>query len=148
LATVRLIGGSALRARLANVADVPETFAADWAEETADRIRATKPPSDRPESSKFTTKVSRLRAGVYGAFWWIFVDRGTKAHDIEARRKKALKFTVGGQTIFARKVHVGRIKRRPFISKAAQGALNDMGTDAIIKAWNGRRRTGSHKRFL
>lgn len=145
-----LTGGSALRARLRNVADVPVTFAADWAEETADRIRETKPPSDRPESSRFTTKVSRARAGVYGAFWWIFVDRGTKAHDITPRKGKVLRFQAQGETIFAKRVHLPRMRRRPFISKAAQGALADMSTDAIVKAWNGRRRVGraSRSRFL
>jgi len=135
---------------LANIADVPETFASDWADETVDRIRSTKPASTRPASSKFSTKVGRFRAGVYGAFWWLFVDRGTKAHDILPRKKTALKFTVKGETIFAKRAHVGRIRRRPFISRAAQGALHDLGRDAIVKAWNGRRRTGkgSHSRFL
>lgn len=145
--TLRLTGGSALRARLENLRDLPENFTSQWADETASRIRATKPPSDRPESSKFTTKVSRTRGGVFGAFWWIFVDRGTKAHDIVARKAKALRWQDGGETYFARKVRVPRIKRRPFISRAAQGALSELGGDAIIKAWNGRRLT-KKKRFL
>lgn len=146
----RLIGGSALRARLADLREVPRDFTAQWAEETARRIRATKPQSDRPESSKFTTKSNERRGGVYGAFWWVFVDRGTKPHDIAPRKRKALRFQVRGETIFARKVHVGRIKRRPFISRAAQGARDELGVDLIIKAWNGRRRSGrgSRQRFL
>jgi hypothetical protein len=146
LATSRLIGGSALRARLANLAKVPPAFAGEWADETVGRIKATKPPSTRPASSKFSTKVSERRAGVYGAFWWIFVDRGTKAHDIRPRKAKALRFQVGGQTIFARKVHLKRMRRRPFISRAAQESLRG-GTDLIIKVWNGTRLKG-RKAFL
>ncbi|HKY89364.1 MAG TPA: hypothetical protein VJ141_05245 [Candidatus Limnocylindrales bacterium] len=139
MATSRLIGGPALRARLAALAKVPPEFAGEWAAEAKDRIVATKPQSNRPASSKFSTKVSERRAGVYGAFWWIFVDRGTKAHDIVARRAKALRFEAGGQTIFARKVQLRRMRRRPFITKAAQEALHG-GADFIIKTWNGRRR--------
>lgn len=146
MATSRLVGGSALRARLAALATVPPAFAGEWAEETKDRIQATKPSSTRPASSKFSTKVTERRAGVYGAFWWIFVDRGTKAHDIVARKAKALRFQMGGQTIFARKVRVPRMRRRPFITRAAQDSLRG-GTDLIIKTWNGRRRRGSG-RFL
>lgn len=145
--TLKVTGGSALRARLENVAAIPPTFASDWAEETKDRIERTKPHSSRPASSRFTTKVGKLRAGVYGAFWWIFVDRGTKAHDIFPRKKKALKFEVGSQTIFAKKVHRKRMARRPFISRAAQGALESLGADHIIQAWNGRKVRGK-KKFL
>lgn len=145
--TFTLKGGSALRARLTNLAALPKDFAGVWADETAAKIRATKPPSIRPASSRFTTKTTATRAGVYGAFWWIFVDRGTKAHDIVARKAKALRFESKGETIFARKVHLRRMRRRPFISKAAQDALHEDGTDAIVQSWNGRR-LRSHKRFL
>jgi hypothetical protein len=146
VATSRLIGGPALRARLNALATVPPNFAGDWAEEAKDRIVASKPSSQRPASSKFSTKVSERRAGVYGAFWWIFVDRGTKAHDITPRKARALRFQKGGETIFTRKVHLRRMRRRPFITKAAQEALRG-GTDLIIQTWNGRRRRGKG-RFL
>jgi hypothetical protein len=144
---VTLKGGPALRARLANLAALPKGFAGVWADETVDKIKATKPHSTRPASSRFTTKVTERRAGVYGAFWWIFVDRGTKAHDITARKAKALRFQAKGQTIFAKKVHLRRMRRRPFISKAAQGALHDNGTELIIQSWNGRKIRG-RKGFL
>jgi hypothetical protein len=146
MAKAKLIGGPALRARLRNLATVPPAFAGEWAEDTATRIRATKPPSDRPASSKFTTRATERRGGVYGAFWWIFVDRGTKAHDIVPRRAKVLRFQVQRETIFTKKVHLKRMARRPFISRAAQDSLNG-GTDIIVKAWNGRR-LRSKKAFL
>lgn len=145
--TLTIKGGSALRARLENVAAVAPTLAGDWADETKERIQRSKPHSTRPESSRFTTKVSKFKAGVYGAFWWIFIDRGTKAHDIFPRRRQALRFEVGSQTIFAKKVHRKRMARRPFISAAAQGALRELGADHIIQAWNGRKVRGK-KKFL
>lgn len=144
----RLIGGSALRARLENVLAVGPAFAGEWAEEAADEIRRTKPPSDRPASSKFTTKASATRGGVFGAFWWIFVDRGTKAHDITPRKAKALRFQVGRDTIFTAKVHRKRMARRPFITKAAQRALaGNTFADLVIQSWNGRKIRGRKSFF-
>lgn len=140
----RLIGGSALRARLENVKAVSADFAAEWADQTITEIEKTKPHSERPESSRFTEKVTRLKAGIYGAYWWIFVDRGTKAHG--PKKAQALVFTKGNETIFAR--HVKGMRRRPFISAAAQHALTGSRfKDMVVQSWNGRRRR-SKKAFL
>lgn len=148
----KLIGGSALRARLANIAAVPPAFTAMWADETVDDIRRTKPHSTRPASNEWKTKSSPTRGGVYGAFWWVFVDRGTKAHDIEVRKATVLsnrpRGATEGGTIFGKKVHLKRMRRRPFISKAAQEALSTLGSDIIVKAWNGRKIRGPHTKFL
>lgn len=141
MATARLIGGPNLRARLNAIKGIPAAYGEEWAIATAERMRATKPPSDRPESSMFLPRVRGNRAGVYGAFWWIFVDRGTRAHDITPRRREWLKFTArSGETIFAKRTHHPRIARRPFISRAAQDALaGSAWSDLVIKTWNTRR---------
>lgn len=151
--TARLIGGSDLRARLASLADVPDEFAKTWAHDAAEQMRRTAPNPRRPASRVFTTKALRLRAAVYGAYWWIFVDRGTKAHDIEGSGAKnppdVLMFQIGGKTIFASKVHRKRMRRRAFISRAAQEALaGSKWAQAVIKQWNGRRLRGPHTSFL
>lgn len=148
--TVRLRGGSALRARLQNVAEVGPDFAREWADETAKRMRATKPSTHR-NPGQFTTKVQGLRAGVYGAFWWIFVDRGRKASDpTRGGPAERLKFVKAGETIFARKGVVAKaVRRRPFISRAAQEALTgSRWAEAVIRRWNGRRIQGPHTRFI
>jgi len=133
----RLIGGSALRARLRDLGRIGPDFAAEWADETADLMRQTKPPSDRPESSVFTTKADERHGRVFGAFWWIFVDRGTKAHG--PKRANFLRFEKGGETIFARKVR-GQ-KRRPFITRAAREALSSNSfADLVLRSWSGRKR--------
>lgn len=151
--TLRLSGGSDLRARLANLATVPDEFARTWAKETADQMRKTAPNARRPASRIFTTKILRLRAAVYGAYWWIFVDRGTKAHEITgaggSNPPNILMFEVGGKTIFRSQVEKKRGRRRPFISRAAQGALaGSKWADSVIKQWNGRRLRGPHTSFL
>jgi hypothetical protein len=150
--TARLYGGSDLKARLTSVANVPPDFAKVWADETAKTMRATAPNARRAESHVFTTRVLRLKAAVYGAFWWIFVDRGTKAHDIFGSGGKnppdTLMFSEGGNTIFAKKVHHPRTRRNPFISRAAQNALTGSPwVDTVVKHWN-RQSTGSHQAFL
>jgi hypothetical protein len=155
--TARLIGGPDLRLRLSSLANVPDDFARTWAHDTAAKMRETAPNARRPESRVFTTKsfssgIQRFRAAVYGAYWWIFVDRGTKAHDIlgSGRRNppNLLMFKVGGQTIFTPKVHHPRTRRVGFISRAAQGALEGSAfAEAVVKRWN-RRRIGSHEAFL
>lgn len=148
----KLIGGPALKLRLLSLADVPEDFADVWAQNTADRLRSSAPNATRAASKVFTTKVQGLKAAVYGAFWWVFVDRGTKAHDIfgSGRRNPPnfLRFQVGGQTIFASKAHHKRSKRVPFISRAAQDSLDTSRfADVVISRWN-RRRVGGRKKFL
>jgi len=150
--TARLIGGPDLRARLASLGSVGPEFAAQWADDTAKRMRTTAPPSQREASKVFTTKVGRARAAVYGAYWWIFVDRGSKAHTIEGSGGKNppenLKFSLGGRTIFAKSVRHPRTARRPFITHAAQDALGGSRfADLVIQTWN-RRKLRSHKVFL
>ena len=98
-------------------------------------------------------------------FWFIFLDRGTKAHDItpqsishNGRRWKtsvqpngpatgygkpqALAFGGdGGQTVFARKVHRRAMRRNPIITRAAQqAAAAAVSAETVIGLWN--RRSG------
>lgn len=157
MATVRIKGGSDLKARLAAIpAGAPE-MAALWADDTASRMLQTAPHIRRSSSSKFTKKSGRgprgqVRAAVYGAFWWIFVDRGAKRHEILGSGRKNppdwLKFSRSGRTVFAKKVNHPGQRRQPFISKAAQDALaSSKLADLIIKQWN-KRRIGAHTKFL
>lgn len=145
----KLIGGPDLRARLNAISQIPAVFASQWASDAAERIKQTHPPAKRAASQRFSTRSTKTRAGVYGAYWWIFVDRGTKAHDITARKAKALRFESGGRTIFARKTHVRRIARRPFITRAAQEALTGSNgfSELVIQSWN-RRRLRTKRAFL
>lgn len=145
-----LKGGPALKARLAAIPAGAPQLVALWAEDAAERMRRSREAATatRPASKQWEAKAQGNRAGVYGAFWWVFVDRGTKAHDIEARKGKALRFEWRGRTVFAKKVHRKRMARRPFITKAAQEAFaSSRLMDGVVKLWN-RRRIGSRKAFL
>ena len=48
-----------------------------------------------------------------------YVDAGTRAHTIAARRAKTLAFTVGGKRVFRRTVHHPGTTPRPFVAPAA-----------------------------
>lgn len=152
-AKLTIKGGPDLRARLLAIpAGAPEMVAL-WADDAAARMRTSAPNARRPKSREFTTKARGLRGAVYGAFWWVFVDRGTKAHEITGAGAKnpptTLKFQWSGRTIFAKAVMHPRTRRRAFITKAAQDALaSSKLTDLIVKLWNRKRLTGSHKAFL
>lgn len=48
----------------------------------------------------------------------IFIENGTKAHIIRAKKAKALRFEVGGQVIFAKEVRHPGTKANPFLKPA------------------------------
>jgi hypothetical protein len=97
---------------------------------------------------------------IASAHYAIFVETGTKAHDIRPKNKKALSWKTGGgkrQTVevggrvffaegakrrkkqvhFAKRVRHPGTKAKPFMVPGAQKALRDEGlADIVIAAWN------------
>lgn len=68
---------------------------------------------------KLTIQRRRVVARVYTRVKYAAsVHEGARAHDIVPRRKKALKFKIGGQTVIVSKVHHPGNKARPFMRKA------------------------------
>lgn len=145
-----------LRARLSAISRPGAVIGAAWQKETTTRARSTAPArTGRGRASIHPGVVTPERADVRGAFWLIFIDRGTKAHVIEPKTvsgskrggpgtAKWLRFEWKGQTIFAKRVHRKRMKRRPFLTQAAQQALaGNTFADEIVKLWN--RRGGSFR---
>lgn len=87
-----------------------------------------------------------------GATYAVFVELGTKAHDIVPRVKKALRFApkgtgrlsgaprAGGPVVFAKRVHHPGTKAHPFMLPGARKAVSGAGfKDVIVNAWNGHR---------
>ncbi len=159
MAGVKITGGPLLRARLDAVSsEGADLIMAQWAEDAARNIRNAAPRrtgalagSIKPGVKGASTRGRRslragVRAGVFGAYWGIFIDRGTKAHSIEPREGRpsttgkgnpALKFESRGATIFRRATFRRRMRRRPFITKGAQDALRaSPWTDLVIGVWN------------
>lgn len=145
---LRISGFPELRARLSAVSTAGPQILGKWQYSTVQKARTTAPSrSGRGRSSIHASKLTETRAEVRGAFWLIFMDRGTKAHVIEPKgisgsgrggkgTTKALRFEWKGETVFARKVNRRRMRRRPFLTKAAQDSLRATGTGEIINLWN------------
>jgi hypothetical protein len=150
--STRIKGGPQLKARLAAIPAGAPGLVGLWAEDAASLMRQNAPASSRPASRKFEPRTRGLRGAVYGAYWWIFVDRGTKRHVIYGAGAKnppeILRFSRGGRTIFAKKVNHPGQRRRAFITRSAQDAFSSSALhEGIVKLWN-RRRIGSRKAFL
>jgi len=88
---------------------------------------------------------------VASASYAVFVEFGTRAHDIVPRVKKALRFAIGGNARlsgtprtggpvqFAKRVRHPGSKPRPFMVPGAQKAVGGLGLkDTIVRLWNGR----------
>jgi hypothetical protein len=74
-------------------------------------------------------RVRDLRTSVKGsvvnnAKYAAAVHDGTKPHTIRARRKKALRFTIGDETIFVRSVRHPGTKARPWLYEALRVAAS------------------------
>ncbi len=73
-----------------------------------------------------------------GAFYPVnFIDHGTVAHTVAPKKAKTLRFTVGGQPMFAKKANIPAKAARPFKRAVGQEALRQ--TDILgnlITLWN------------
>lgn len=134
----QLKGGRELRARLKAAGQMFKPYGRQWADTTAEEARRRVPVvTGALRKSIRRRNATQRRATVVGAYWGNFVDAGSKAHDIKARRAPRLIFQAGGRTIFAKKVHKDRIAARPFKKDAALAALRKHPmSDELIAQWN------------
>lgn len=58
----------------------------------------------------------------HGSIVGLYMEEGTAPHVIRPKNKKALRFTVGGSTIFAKKVNHPGIKARPIVEPTADAS--------------------------
>lgn len=155
--SVELEGAAALRRRLAAIGKVPPEIAAQWAVEASKAMKRRIPvrtgetaASVRPGSRR--RKTGGVVGGVVGSRVVNFIDAGSVAHDIprsrftktgRLRRGKAagtgkvLKFDVGGQTIFRKRVHKRAIAARPLKVKSILEGLDKVHPlREIVKRWD------------
>lgn len=58
-----------------------------------------------------------------------YVHDGTRPHVIRPRRRRALKFNVGGQVVFAQSVNHPGTRSRPFLTRALRQIARQRGWD-------------------
>lgn len=133
-----LRGSRELRARLKAAGQMFKPYGRTWADAAAEEMRHHVPVRTGRLKRSFRRKnATAKRATVFGHYTANFVDAGSRAHDIEARRAPALIFNVGARTIFAKKVHKQRINARPFKRRSAEAALRRHPmSEELIREWN------------
>ena len=141
-----LQGADGLRRRLRAIKAVATNLEREWAGEATRIARASVPvKTGQTRASIRATNPSAGRIKVVGKYTVNFIDAGAKEHDEPrsrrrgkaARTGKVLKFQVGGQTYFRRKVHKRSQPAHPFKARSAQDALRKVDpTGEIVKRWN------------
>lgn len=127
-----LIGAGALRARLNALSRVPSLLEEEWAEATVPIMRGYIPV----KTGKTRASLRPSGQGILGSPVVDFLDSGTRAHD-EVAHGKALKFQVGGNTLFRKRVHKPQTRGQEFKAKAGHEGLDKVGDDLIVRTWNG-----------
>ena len=131
-------GSRELRARLRAIKQTFKPAGREWAEEAAEIMSHAVPVrSGRLQRSFRVKNASQRRASVAAHFTAFFIDAGTVAHQIKARKAPRLIFSVGGNTIFAKKVNHPATKAQPFRERSAKEALRRKPmAQKLIELWN------------
>jgi hypothetical protein len=141
VASLRIKGGPELRARLRSIGAAGADLERAWAHEAAPKIASDAPRRTGALAASVQEGTSKGRGAVFGNYYGVILDRGTRAYPITAKSGGTLRFEYKGRTIFAKKVQRKRLRRRPFITRGAQAALESPAIGAaILKAWS--RRSG------
>ncbi len=133
-----LTGKQQLNARLRAIKQSFKPIGKAWADEDVRQNRNDVPVrTGRLKASFRVRNATQRKATVYGHFTANFVDAGTKAHR-ETAHNRAMKFAVGGKTMFSPRVMHRGSKSQRFKRRAAETALakNPMAVE-VIKQWNG-----------
>lgn len=134
-----LKGGKQLRTRLRAIRLAFKPIGRQWADDTARLSKAAVPVrTGRLRKSIRRRNATQKRATVVAHYTAYFVDKGPKAHDIKAKRGRALIFEGrDGRTIFTPKVRHRGYAGRPFRERAAAEAMaRNPAAAEIIKQWN------------
>jgi len=134
-----LKGSREFKARLKAAGQMFKPYGREWADEVVIVARPMVPVvTGRLRQSIRRRNASARKATVVAHYSAIFVDAGTKAHRIEPRNAKALRFTDGGAPRFAKQVDHPRTRPQPFRQRAADAAMRRKPMAAtLIKEWNG-----------
>lgn len=135
-----LKGSRELRARLKAVRQAFKPIGRKWADGTAKEARRLVAPHNKTGKTQRSIRVrnaNQRRATVVGRHTAVFLDKGTKAHVIRAKKARNLVFTAGGQTIFAKRVNHRGQRGTGFAAKAAHKSLREnWSAQALIDEWN------------
>lgn len=132
-------GAQQLRSRLAALSEATSPIGEAWGRETVAqaRRRITRRTGATAASLRLLSATEN-GARIVGSPVAVILDRGARAHDIEARSAQTLTFRGrGGRPVFAKKVHQPRQQGSRFLTDAAtDGLRKSKPMDQLIAAWN------------
>ena len=133
-----LKGSRELRARLKAIRQAFKPIGKDWADKTVTLARSrVRRRSGKTASSIRVRNASQRKAAVQATHGARFLEAGTKPHPIQPRRMRALKFSVGGRTVFATRAQHRGMTKRPFLRNSAREVLERMPLlQRAIELWN------------
>lgn len=100
---------------------------ADWIDRTGNTRRAIHGGADK-------TTLGTTVYLAHGSKVGLFFEEGTKPHEIRPKNKKALRFNVGGNTVFAKKVNHPGMKARPIVEPTVDSSWADI-KKQVRKYW-------------
>lgn len=140
-----------LRARLEGLKRSRVEISKTWALRTTALAKEKHQPHKKTgvtSASIAPRNVSEHGAEVHAGGAAVYLEEGTRAHDIRPRKAKVLAFAPngtgrlsgaprkGGPVIFAKKVHHPGTKAYPFLGPAAHEALDEVGVKVFVDEWN------------
>lgn len=131
-----LIGAPQLRARLNALQRTAPVLSEQWAVEDERSIAGEIPHRTGATAASLHHEVDRMGARILGSPVITYLAGGTRAHTEEPRNRTALKFSVGGRTIFSARVRHPATPGNPGILDAGREALRRF-TDVVYGLWNG-----------
>jgi hypothetical protein len=135
---VSLKGAPELRRRLRAIKTVFKPVGRQWTDETTRLAQSrVKVVTGKTRASIRRKNASMTKAAVVASQGARFLEAGTKEHTIKAKRMTTLKFSAGGQPVFAKKVRHPATAAQPFLRRSGHDALDKMDLlRELVELWN------------
>ena len=130
-----LRGAGDFRRRLNAIRDTGVLVAKEWTEEGTDKVRAEIPRVTGATAASIHGEVSRDGGQILGSRVVRYLAGGTRAHTEEPTTKTVMKFDIGANTIFSKRVMHPATPANPRIFDAAKNALGSL-SKACAGLWN------------
>lgn len=133
-----LRGAPELRRRLRAIKTVFKPVGRQWTDETTRLARSrVRVVSGKTRNSIRRKNASMTKASVVATGGARFLEAGTKAHTITAKKMTALKFNLAGQPRFAKKVKHPATRAQPFLRRSGRDALEKLDIlKDLVDLWN------------
>jgi hypothetical protein len=130
-----LHGAREFRNRLEGIRHTGESVAEDWADTGAEKVRAEIPRVTGATAASIEGEADSTGGRITGGQAITFLIGGTAAHTELPVNAQAMRFAVGGRTVFTKRVMHPPTSGNPRILDAARGALSGMAA-VCIGLWN------------